>query len=79
MSPERRWRRTAARCRYLKMTLDRTVTDGVHNLCLHIMREGRDCVGPFLDDWETSCGLWELRGNVRPTPRVGDPPGRRLP
>jgi hypothetical protein len=31
------------------------------NLCLHIVREGRECVGPFLDDTETTCGLWEHR------------------
>jgi hypothetical protein len=29
------------------------------NLCQHIVREGSECVGPFLDDHETTCGLWE--------------------
>ena len=29
-------------------------------VCQHPVREGKDCVGPFLDDLGTGCGLWEL-------------------
>jgi len=28
-------------------------------LCGHPAREGRECVGPFLHDLTTDCGLWE--------------------
>lgn len=73
----RRLPRTAARCRFVRMTLDREYGEGVRNLCQHVVREGRDCVGPFLDEWETDCGLWELRADAQPTPTVGEPPGRR--
>jgi hypothetical protein len=48
----------AARCRYLRVTLG-TPGGNLLNLCQHIIREGRECVGPFLDDHETDCGLWE--------------------
>jgi hypothetical protein len=57
MEPE--YERFAARCRYLKMTLDSRHKGEVMNLCLHIVRDGSRCVGPFLDDTETNCGLWE--------------------
>ena len=53
--------RYAARCRFLRMTLDSKRPGGVVNICQHIVREGADCVGPFLDDTETTCGLWELK------------------
>jgi len=58
--------RLAARCRYLRMTLDSTRMGGVVNLCDHIVRDGSDCVGPFLEDHETPCGLWELKPDARP-------------
>lgn len=39
-------------------------------LCTHIVRDGRDCVGPFLEDMETDCRLWEpnerVAARVRP-------------
>lgn len=28
-------------------------------LCNHIVREGKDCIGPFLENLETGCGLWD--------------------
>ena len=28
-------------------------------LCTHIVRDDKDCIGPFLEDIETECGLWE--------------------
>ncbi|HMS60235.1 MAG TPA: hypothetical protein PKA49_15455 [Tepidiformaceae bacterium] len=51
--------RLAARCRYLRMTMGVRADANLVNLCTHIIRDGRDCVGPFLDDHETHCGLWE--------------------
>lgn len=58
--------RLAAQCRYLRMTLDPARRGELLNLCLHIVRDGRECVGPFLEDHETSCGLWEAKeGLVR--------------
>lgn len=53
--------RLAARCRFLRTTLGDRPGGSLVNLCQHVIRDGRACVGPFLDDWETDCGLWELR------------------
>ncbi len=53
--------RYASRCLYLRMTLDSNKIGGVVNICTHIIRDGRECVGPFLDDTETSCGIWEMK------------------
>ena len=39
------------------------------NLCQHIVREGSECVGPFLEDAETTCGLWEYRPRLLPAAR----------
>ncbi len=59
--------RYAANCRYLQMTFGNNPDAGLINLCRHIIRDGRECVGPFLDDTETQCGLWEqkLKGVLR--------------
>ncbi|MEX2080594.1 MAG: hypothetical protein WEC33_03175 [Dehalococcoidia bacterium] len=54
-------RRFAARCRFLRVTLGERAGGNLLNLCQHIVREGRECVGPFLDDTETDCGLWEQK------------------
>jgi hypothetical protein len=40
---------------------------GLVNYCRHIVREGRECVGPFLDDHETTCGLWEPKAALVPS------------
>ena len=54
----------AARCLYLRMTLDSKRMGTVVNICTHVIRDGSDCVGPFLDETETNCGLFEfMRGN----------------
>ncbi|MPZ49364.1 MAG: hypothetical protein GEU75_08720 [Dehalococcoidia bacterium] len=48
----------AVHCRYLT----RAVEPGRIELCCtcqHPIREGQDCVGPFLEDIGTGCGLWE--------------------
>ncbi|MCC7365538.1 MAG: hypothetical protein IT303_14325 [Dehalococcoidia bacterium] len=51
--------RLAARCRYLRVTLGDRPGGNLLNVCKHIIRDGRECVGPFLDEWETTCGFWE--------------------
>ena len=51
--------RLAAKCAFLRVTMGERAGGHLVNLCLHIVREDRDCVGPFLDDHETTCGLWE--------------------
>ena len=51
--------RLAAKCAFLRVTMGERAGGHLVNLCLHIVREGRECVGPFLDDHETACGLWE--------------------
>jgi hypothetical protein len=53
--------RLAARCRYLRVTLGSRPEVGLVNRCEHMVREGMECVGPFLDDHETDCGLWERK------------------
>lgn len=54
--------RFAAKCAYLQMTMgSHRLGPGLINICRHIIRDGRECVGPFLDDTETTCGLWEER------------------
>jgi hypothetical protein len=57
--------RYAAQCRYLRMTLDSKQIGGVVNLCEHVIRDGMQCVGPFLDDTDTNCGFWELKPGSR--------------
>ena len=52
------------------MTMGDRPGGGLVNLCTHIIRDGRGCVGPFLDDHETDCGLWEP--NTRPPGRLID-------
>jgi hypothetical protein len=41
------------------MTFGNTPDAGLLNICRHVIRDGSICVGPFLDDTETHCGLWE--------------------
>ncbi len=53
-------RRLAVDCRWLKRTLDTSTPDDPFlMLCTHIVRDGRDCIGPFLENIETGCQLWE--------------------
>jgi hypothetical protein len=52
--------RLAADCRYLRTTIDSRREDGpVVTICLHPVRDGFDCVGPFMEEVPTTCGLWE--------------------
>ncbi|RJQ13161.1 MAG: hypothetical protein C4558_00530 [Dehalococcoidia bacterium] len=51
--------RLAIECRWLRRTIDSSRLDPYVMLCNHIVREGKDCIGPFLENLETSCGLWD--------------------
>ena len=47
-------------CLWLRRTIDSSQRmNPFLTLCSHIIRDGKDCVGPFLDDMPTSCKLWE--------------------
>lgn len=55
-----RAQRLAIDCMWLRRTIDSAQTNNPFlTLCTHIIRDGRDCVGPFLDGMETECKLWE--------------------
>jgi hypothetical protein len=59
-------------CRYLRRTIDSSRDDGpVICLCEHPVRSGFDCVGPFLEDLPTECGLWEAKTPGSPAPFAG--------
>jgi hypothetical protein len=59
----------AIQCRFLRRTIDSNRLEGpVVTLCTHPVRDGFDCVGPFMDDLPTSCGLWELGSLVFASP-----------
>jgi len=64
--------RLAADCRYLRRTIDSARADGpLVCLCTHPVRSGFDCIGPFLEDLPTDCGLWEhARTRESPGPAV---------
>ena len=50
----------AVDCRWLHRTLDTTAQDDPYRMiCQHIVRDGSGCVGPFLENIETECLLWE--------------------
>jgi hypothetical protein len=47
-------------CQWLRRTIDSSIPqDPFRTLCTHIVRDGQDCIGPFLEDMETGCRLWE--------------------
>jgi hypothetical protein len=47
-------------CMWLRRTIDSAQKNNpFQTLCSHIIRDGKDCVGPFLDSMETPCLLWE--------------------
>ncbi len=48
----------AVDCRWLHRTIEPGRPDPYVMLCQHIVREGENCIGPFLEDVETDCGLW---------------------
>jgi hypothetical protein len=56
----RREERLAVDCLWLRRTIDSSrKNDPFVTLCTHIIRDGKDCVGPFLDSMDTDCQLWE--------------------
>lgn len=59
----------AQRCIFLRTTLGAEPGSGLLNICKHIVRDGSECVGPFLDDTPTTCGLFEPRPG-QPVPSV---------
>ncbi len=62
--------RLAVECRWLHRTLDTAVRDDPYRMiCQHIVRSGSSCVGPFLENLETDCQLWEP--NKRLAARLG--------
>ncbi len=63
LDPVKTERRLAAKCALLRVTMGERPGAGLVNYCRHIVREGRECVGPFLDDHETTCGLWEPKAD----------------
>ncbi len=63
--------RYAARCTFVRMTLDSKRVGGVVNICHHGAREDMECVGPFMDDFETACGFWELKAGTAASPVFG--------
>jgi hypothetical protein len=57
---ERQQAGLAADCRFLRRTIESGRLDGpLVTLCTHPIRDGFDCVGPFMEDLPTSCRLWE--------------------
>ena len=46
-------------CIWLRRTIDSSRRDPYAMLCTHIVRGDQDCIGPFLDEVETPCGLWD--------------------
>jgi hypothetical protein len=66
--------RYASVCAFLRVTLDSRQPGGLSNLCTHIVRDGMSCIGPFLDDHETTCGFWELKPGAVPQPMGEHPP-----
>ena len=58
MSPKSRC--LAIDCRWLRRTIDSSRAQSpFRTICTHIVRDGKDCVGPFLEEMETECRLWE--------------------
>ena len=53
------YERLAIECQWLRRTIDSSRLDPYAMLCNHIIREGKDCIGPFLENLETDCGLWD--------------------
>jgi hypothetical protein len=57
--------RMAFECQWLRRTIETARLDPYVMLCTHIIRDGKDCVGPFLDDVETDCRLWDPNEQAR--------------
>ena len=70
IEPATRETHYATRCRYLRVTMGKEAGGNLVNLCQHIIRDGSLCVGPFLDETETHCQLWELHPRFEEKLRV---------
>ncbi|MCK9486986.1 MAG: hypothetical protein M0R73_09885 [Dehalococcoidia bacterium] len=55
----------AFECQWLRRTIEPSRPDPYVMLCTHIVRDGQDCIGPFLEDMETNCGLWDPNDQAR--------------
>jgi hypothetical protein len=63
--------RLAADCWFLRRTIEvGSKDDPLRTLCTHPIRDGFNCVGPFMEDLPTSCGLWEPGPPPRRTPQA---------
>ena len=49
----------AIHCQYLRRTIEPGRVERFVTLCTHPVRDGADCIGPFLEDLTTECRLWE--------------------
>ncbi len=69
----------AIHCQWLRRTLVPGRAESFVALCTHPVRDGKECVGPFLDDLTTSCGLWEAnpQSHLIPLPQPERWQGRR--
>ena len=61
----------AAQCQYLWRSQGPERREPA-SICNHPAREGRECVGPFLEDITTDCGLWEVHpdSHLVPLPQL---------
>ena len=48
----------AIHCLHLLQTAERGIAEP-ERMCGHPARDGRACIGPFLHDLPTDCGLWD--------------------
>ena len=51
--------RFAVHCQFLRRTVEPGRGEQYLTVCQHPVREGKECIGPFLEDLTTPCGLWE--------------------
>jgi hypothetical protein len=69
----------AVHCAYLKRGAATGSVEEYLTVCEHPVRAGKECIGPFLEDLTTTCGLWESRPDaaVIPPPQPERWQGRR--
>ena len=69
----------ALHCSFLKRGAINNSTDEYIAVCEHPVRAGKECIGPFLEDLTTACGLWESLPDTEliPLPQPDRWQGRR--
>ena len=69
----------AVHCFYLKRGLVVGAPEQYLAVCQHPVRSGKECIGPFLEDLTTPCGLWESHpdAGLIPLPQPERWQGRR--